>query len=46
MASSTELSTTSYTMWWSALLSVPPMYIPGRRRTASRPSNTWMLSAV
>jgi hypothetical protein len=29
-----------------AAASVEPMYMPGRRRTGSRPSRTWMLSAL
>lgn len=39
-ASSTELSTTSYTRWWRPRSPVEPMYMPGRLRTASRPSRT------
>src|SRR6202034_1881891 len=39
-ASSTELSTTSWTRWCSPRSPVEPMYIPGRLRTASRPSKT------
>ncbi len=46
MASSMELSTTSQTRWCRPRASVEPMYMPGRRRTASRPSRTWMESAV
>src|SRR5262249_52061757 len=42
-ASSTELSTTSYTRWCRPISPVDPMYIAGRRRTASRPSSTLML---
>ena len=45
IASSIELSTTSYTRWWSPRALVVPMYIPGRRRTCSTPSNTWMSDA-
>ena len=45
IASSMELSTTSHTRWWRPRTSVEPMYMPGRRRTASRPSRTWMESA-
>src|SRR5664280_2088851 len=45
MASSTELSTTSQTRWWSAGEAVDPMYIPGRFRTGSRPSRTVMSPA-
>ncbi len=43
MASSIALSTTSYTRWCRPLALVVPMYIPGRLRTGSRPSRTWML---
>src|SRR5262245_1970128 len=40
-ASSTELSTTSNTMWCRPVPSeVSPIYIPGRLRTASRPFRT------
>src|SRR5579875_924544 len=46
MASSTELSTTSQTRWWSPLGPVEPMYMPGRLRTGSRPSRTVMSWAV
>src|SRR4026209_2659910 len=46
MASSIELSTTSHTRWCRPRVSVEPMYIEGRRRTASSPPRTWMLSAV
>src|SRR5438067_10854244 len=42
IASSTELSTTSYTRWWRPRGPVEPMYMPGRLRTASSPSSTWM----
>ena len=38
MASSTELSTISHTRWCKPLTEVEPMYMPGRLRTASRPS--------
>ena len=42
--SSIELSTTSNTRWCSPVPSeVSPMYMPGRLRTASRPSRIWML---
>src|SRR5829696_9670831 len=41
MASSTALSTTSYTRWWRPLRPVEPMYMPGRLRTAATPSPTW-----
>src|SRR6195952_4026936 len=40
MASSTALSTTSQTRWCRPRSPVEPMYIPGRLRTASRPSKT------
>jgi hypothetical protein len=39
-ASSIALSSTSAARWCSARSSVPPMYIPGRRRTGSSPSST------
>ena len=42
IASSTELSTTSLTRWCRPRSPVEPMYIPGRLRTASRPSSTVM----
>ena len=45
IASSIELSTTSQTRWCSPRASVDPMYMPGRLRTASSPSRTWMLAA-
>jgi hypothetical protein len=42
-ASSMALSTTSNTMWCRPEpSSVSPMYMPGRIRTASRPSSTWI----
>src|SRR3990172_4405230 len=41
-ASSIELSTTSYTRWCRALMSVPPTYMPGRFRTCSIPSSAWI----
>src|SRR5512136_275905 len=44
-ASSIALSTTSKTRWCSPRTSVEPMYMPGRRRTASRPSSTVILLA-
>ena len=45
-ASSTELSTTSKTMWCRPVpSSVSPMYIPGRFRTASSPFRSLMSSA-
>ena len=40
--SSTALSTTSHTRWCSPRESVDPTYMPGRLRTASRPSRTAM----
>ncbi len=40
--SSTELSTTSQIRWCRPRSPVEPMYIPGRLRTASRPSRTVM----
>src|SRR3989442_4577797 len=44
-ASSTELSTTSKTMWCKPVPSeVSPIYMPGRLRTASRPFRTLMAS--
>ena len=42
IASSTELSTTSQMRWCKPARPVEPMYMPGRRRTGSRPSSTWM----
>jgi hypothetical protein len=45
-ASSMALSSASATKWCSARSSVPPMYMPGRRRTGSRPSSTSMSLAV
>ena len=45
-ASSIELSTTSKTRWCRPVPSeVSPMYMPGRLRTASRPSRIWMLDS-
>ena len=45
-ASSIALSTTSKTMWCKPVPSdVSPMYMPGRLRTASRPSSCWMLDS-
>ena len=44
-ASSTPLSISSHTRCMSPSLPVPPMYMPGRLRTASRPSKVWMESA-
>src|SRR5437016_181773 len=40
MASSTELSTTSQTRWCKPISPVEPIYIAGRKRTASRPPRT------
>ena len=45
-ASSTELSKISHRQWCSPRLSVDPMYMPGRLRTASRPSRTVRCRAV
>jgi len=39
-ASSMELSRISPTRWCRARSSVPPIYIPGRLRTGSKPSST------
>jgi hypothetical protein len=41
-ASSMELSTISHTRWCNPRGPVEPMYMPGRRLTASSPSRTWM----
>src|SRR5512136_1993863 len=41
-----ELSRISQTRWWSPGDPTPPMYIPGRFRTGSRPSRTVMSFAV
>src|SRR4249919_189751 len=46
IASSTELSTTSYTRWCRPDGPVEPMYMPGRSRTGSRPLSTVMSLAV
>ena len=46
IASSTLLSTISRTRWNTPSGPVVPMYIPGRLRTASKPSITVMSSAV
>src|SRR5690606_5066705 len=46
IASSTELSTTSQMRWWRPRGPVVPMYMPGRSRTASRPSRTVMSLAA
>ena len=45
-ASSTALSTISYTKWWSPLIDTLPIYIPGLFLTASSPSSTWICSAL
>src|SRR5580704_3202732 len=45
-ASSIALSITSANRWCSAFSSVPPIYMPGRRRTGSSPSSTSMCLAV
>src|SRR6266446_2745113 len=42
IASSTELSTTSQTRWCKPISPVEPMYIAGRKRTASSPPRTLM----
>ncbi len=44
-ASSIELSTTSYTMWWRPRMPVLPIYIAGRSRTGVSPSSTVMWDA-
>ena len=44
-ASSMALSTISYTRWCSPLSEVEPIYMPGRLRTASSPSSTWISDA-
>ena len=46
MASSMALSMISQTRWCSPAGPTPPMYMPGRRRTGSRPSRTVMSFAV
>src|SRR5579884_1452662 len=46
IASSTALSTTSYTRWCNPDGPVEPMYIPGRSRTGSRPLRTVMSFAA
>ena len=45
-ASSMELSTISRTRFINPWTPVDPMYMPGRLRTASRPSRTWMFLAL
>src|SRR5262245_60240091 len=45
IASSIELSTTSYTRWWRPSADVFGMYMPGRFRTAERPSRILMCSS-
>ena len=44
-ASSMALSTISYTRWCRPEADVEPIYIPGRLRTASSPSSTWISEA-
>ena len=44
--SSIELSMTSANRWCIAFSSVPPIYMPGRRRTGSSPSSTSMWLAL
>ena len=44
-ASSMELSMTSAKRWCRPFSSVPPIYMPGRRRTGSSPSSTSMSAA-
>ena len=44
-ASSIELSMTSAKRWCRPFSSVPPIYMPGRRRTGSSPSSTSMSAA-
>ena len=46
IASSIALSSVSQTRWCSPAEPTPPMYIPGRLRTGSRPSRTVMSLAV
>ena len=43
--SSTALSTISQIRWCRPRTPVEPMYMPGRLRTASRPSRTWIAEA-
>ena len=45
-ASSMALSRISAARWCIACSSVPPIYMPGRRRTGSSPSRTSMSLAV
>ena len=45
-ASSIALSITSANRWCIALASVPPIYMPGRRRTGSSPSSTSIEEAL
>src|SRR5690606_33872448 len=42
----TELSTTSWIRWCKPRTPVEPMYMPGRLRTASKPSSTVMEDAL
>ena len=44
-ASSRSSPSTSQTRWCRPCVTVEPMYMPGRLRTASRPSRTWMAEA-
>src|SRR5436190_19658205 len=46
IASSIELSRISQTRWCRPAAPTPPMYMPGRLRTGSRPSRTVMSFAV
>jgi hypothetical protein len=46
IASSIELSRISQTSRWWPAEPTPPIYMPGRRRTGSRPSSTVMSFAV
>src|SRR5258706_5763199 len=39
------LSISSITKWWRPSAPVLPIYMPGRLRTGSRPSRTWIWSA-
>ena len=39
------LSTISYTRWCRPEADVEPIYMPGRLRTASSPSSTWISDA-
>ena len=46
IASSTQLSAISTIRWRRPVGPVDPMYMPGRSRTASKPSRTWIWSAL